>query len=92
MIPRTSDIVATVETFMNESIPNKFGHTREYTKWYQRDKTRGTFGGVAVSFHKSLSVQPIDVAFSNHMEMMFFKIWAQHHTILLCVLPPTMAR
>ena len=85
VIPRTPDIVATVETFMNESIPDNFGHMGGYTRWYRRDRTGGTFGGVAVSFHKSLSVQPLDIALPNHLEIMFFKIWAQHQTILLCV-------
>ncbi|KAK3871633.1 hypothetical protein Pcinc_013624 [Petrolisthes cinctipes] len=85
VIPRTPDIVATVETFMNESVPDNFGHLRGYSRWHRRDRTRGTFGGVAVSFHKSLSVQPLEVALPTHLEMMFFKIWAQHQTILLCV-------
>ncbi|ROT68874.1 hypothetical protein C7M84_012936 [Penaeus vannamei] len=84
VIPRTPDIVATVETFMNESVPDNFGHMKGYTRWHRRDRTHGTFGGVAVSFHKSLSVQPLDVD-PNHLEIMFFKIWAQHQTVLLCV-------
>jgi len=85
VIPRTPDIVATVETFMNESVPDNFGHMKGYTRWHRRDRTHGTFGGVAVSFHKSLSVQPLDVDLPNHLEIMFFKIWAQHQTVLLCV-------
>ncbi|ROT71085.1 hypothetical protein C7M84_010604 [Penaeus vannamei] len=56
-----------------------------YTRWHRRDRTHGTFGGVAVSFHKSLSVQPLDVVLPSHLEIMFFKIWAQHQTVLLCV-------
>ncbi|XP_069987649.1 uncharacterized protein [Penaeus vannamei] len=85
VIPRTPDIVATVETFMNESVPDNFGHMKGYTRWNRRDRTHGSFGGVAVSFHKSLSVQPLDVVLPSHLEIMFFKIWAQHQTVLLCV-------
>ena len=86
VIPHTPDVVATVETFLNDSIPNNFGIIQGYTRWHRRDRARGTFGGVAVCFNKNLSVQPLDVTIPAHLEMMFFRLWTKHHgCTLLCV-------
>ncbi|KAK3880803.1 hypothetical protein Pcinc_014724 [Petrolisthes cinctipes] len=86
VIPHSPDVVATVETFLNETIPNNYGLIQGYTRWHRRDRTRGTFGGVAVCFRKNLSVQPLDVTFPDHLEMMYFKIWTKRHSsTLLCV-------
>lgn len=86
VIPHTPDIVATVETFLNETIPSNYDQIQGYTSWHRRDRSSGTFGGVAVCFNKNLSVQPLEVALPIHLEMMFFKIWTQQHgSILLCV-------
>lgn len=47
---------------------------------------RGTFGSVAVYFHKNLSISSIDVPLPGHLEMVFFRVWTQHQSsILLCV-------
>ncbi|KAK3878982.1 hypothetical protein Pcinc_016426 [Petrolisthes cinctipes] len=86
VIPHSPDVVATVETFLNETIPNNHGLVQGYTRWHRRDRTRGTFGGVTVCFRKNLSVQPLDVTFPDHLEMMYFKIWTKRHgSTLLCV-------
>ena len=86
VIPHSPDVVATVETFLNDTIPNNYGLIQGYTRWHRRDRLRGTFGGVAVCFRKNLSVQPLDVTFPNHLEMMFFKIFTKRHgSTLLCV-------
>ncbi|KAK3855472.1 hypothetical protein Pcinc_038133 [Petrolisthes cinctipes] len=47
VIPHSPDVVATVETLLNETIPNNYGLIQGYTRWHRRDRTRGTFGGVA---------------------------------------------
>ncbi|XP_070000716.1 uncharacterized protein [Penaeus vannamei] len=40
---------------------------------------------VSLFLHKSLLVQPRNVDLPNPLEIFFFKIWAQHQTVLLCV-------
>ena len=86
VIPHRPDVVAAVETFLNESIPSNFGQIQGYTRWHRRDRARGTFGGVAVCFNTNLSAQHLEVALPNHLEMMFFKIWTQlHGPTLFCV-------
>lgn len=55
-ILQSPDVVATVETFLNEAIPNNYCLIQGYTRWYRRDRLRGTFGGVAVCFCKNVSV------------------------------------
>ena len=61
VIPHTPDIVATVETFLNDTIPQNFGQINGYSRWHRRDREQGTFGGVAVCFNKTLSIQQLDV-------------------------------
>ena len=86
VIPHMPDVVAVVETFLNDTIPGNYGLIQGYTRWHRRDRTHGTFGGIAVCFHKNLTMQPLDVTLPDHLEMMFFKIWTLHHgSTLLCV-------
>ncbi|KAK3848864.1 hypothetical protein Pcinc_044363, partial [Petrolisthes cinctipes] len=96
VIPHSPDLVATEETFLsvrpdslrnfNNNNNNNYGLIQGYTRWHRRDRTRETFGGVAVCFRKNLSVQPLDVTFPDHLEMMYFKIWTKRHgSTLLCV-------
>lgn len=86
VIPHSPDVVATVETSLNETIPSNYGLIQGYTRWYRRDRHCGTFGGVAVCFRKSLSVQHSEVTFPIHLVLMFFKIFTRRHgSILLCV-------
>lgn len=47
-------------------------------KWHRRDRTRGTFGGMAVCLHKNLSVMPLDVTLPDRLEMTFFMILGKH--------------
>ena len=86
VIPNRIDIVATVETFLNETVPENYGHIRGYSRWHRRDRIKGTFGGIAVCFRNSLCVQPLDVNPPDHLEMMFFKILVtKQEAVLLCV-------
>ena len=74
VLPHTPDVIATVETFLNSSVPANHGQLQDYTSWHRRDRTHGTFGGVAVCFRKSLSVQVVEVDMPEHLELMFFKV------------------
>jgi len=48
VLPLRPDIIATVETFLNPTVPDNFGRIGGYTKWHRKDRTQGTFGGIAV--------------------------------------------
>lgn len=86
IIPRNADIVATVETFLNESIPENYGKIDGYSKWYRKDRSTGNFGGIAVCFRKGIHVQPIDVDIPDQLELAFFRLWINATDIvLLCV-------
>lgn len=86
VLPHNPDVVAAVETFLNASVPENHGHIQGYTKWYRRDRARGTFGGVAVCFRSMLQFKIIDVTMPEHLELMFFKLWTRGgDAILLCV-------
>ena len=85
VLPHNPDVIATVETFLNSSIPTNFGQLQDYTTWHRRDRTRGTFGGVAVCFKKSLPVQVVEVDIPDHLEIMFFKWTHNMEAVLICV-------
>ena len=79
------DIVATVETFFNESVPQNYGKMNGYSNWFRRDRIGREKGGIAVCFKNSLRVQPLDVSVPDHLELIFFKIWVNDtDTILFC--------
>ncbi|KAG0713524.1 hypothetical protein GWK47_016052 [Chionoecetes opilio] len=85
IIPHTPDIIATVETFLNPTIPANFGHIQGYSRWLRKDRAHGTFGGIAVCFREGLAVEALEVEMDRHLEMMFFRLWtSRHETILLC--------
>ena len=69
------DIVATVETFLNDQVPKGYGRMAGYTDWFRKDRHVREKGGIAVCFKKSLHVQPLEVDTPAHMEISFFKIW-----------------
>ncbi|ROT66538.1 hypothetical protein C7M84_015434 [Penaeus vannamei] len=75
VLPLRPDIIAPVETFLNHTVPDNFGRIGGYTKWYRKDRTQGTFGGIAVCFKSSLHVQPLQVEMPDHLELSFFKFW-----------------
>ena len=86
VLPHNPDVIATVETFLNSSVPANYGQLQDYTTWHRRDRTHGTFGGVAVCFRKSLSVQVVEVDMPEHLELIFFKVWTHNNeAVLLCV-------
>ena len=86
VIPHSPDVIATVETFLNPTIPPNFGQIRGYSGWHRRDRARGTFGGLAVCFREGLAVEALDVDMDRHLELMFFRLWTRHHySILLCI-------
>ena len=84
IIPHSPDIIACVETFLNSSIPSNYGTVNGYTRWYRRDRTNRTGGGIAVCFRQNLAVQLIPVDMPDHLELMFLKIHSRTPT-LLCV-------
>ncbi|KAK3862940.1 hypothetical protein Pcinc_031237 [Petrolisthes cinctipes] len=61
VIPYTPDVIATVETFLNPTIPTNFGHIQGYSGWHRRDRANGTFGGIAVDV-----LQALDEATRHH--------------------------
>jgi len=86
VLPLRPDIIATVETFLNHTVPDNFGRIGGYTKWHRKDRTQGTFGGIAVCFKSGLHVQPLQVEMPEHLELSFFKFWKNtQETSLLCV-------
>ncbi|KAG0729688.1 hypothetical protein GWK47_029826 [Chionoecetes opilio] len=86
IIPHNPHIIATVETFLNPTIPTNFGHIQGYSRWLRRDRAHGTFGGITVCFREGLAVEAREVEMDRHLEMMFFRLWtSRHETILLCV-------
>lgn len=86
VIPHNPDIIATVETFLNPTVPENFGQISGFSKWHRKDRTNGTFGGVAVCFRKALSVQLLEIDMPDHLELMFFRLWlTTQETVLLCV-------
>ena len=79
------DIVATVETFFNDQVPENYGRMVGYTNWYRKDRHVREKGGIAVCFRKSLHVQPLEVDNPPHMEISFFKIWINNvEAVLFC--------
>ena len=86
VIPKNPDIVATVETFLNETVPENYGMITGYSKWYRRDRATGNFGGIAVCFRKGLHVQPLNVDIPSHLELSFFRLWVNmNEAALICV-------
>ncbi|KAK3866919.1 hypothetical protein Pcinc_015337 [Petrolisthes cinctipes] len=86
IIPHNPDIIATVETFLNPTIPNNFGKIKGYSAWHRRDRVHNTFGGIAVCFRDGLAVIALDINMEEHLELSFFKLWTRNmDTILLCV-------
>ncbi|KAG0719183.1 hypothetical protein GWK47_051028 [Chionoecetes opilio] len=86
IIPHNTGIIATVETFLNHTIPANFGHIQGYSRWLRKDRAHGTIGGIAVCFREGLAIEALEVEMYRHHEMMFFRLWtSRHETILLCV-------
>ena len=86
ILPNSPVIIATVETFLNSTVPDNFGQIGGYSKWHRRDRLHGTFGGIAVCFRNSLQVQQLEIDIADHLELMFFKIWTNTlDAILLCI-------
>ncbi|KAG0715323.1 hypothetical protein GWK47_012205 [Chionoecetes opilio] len=86
IIPHNPDNLATVETFLNPTIPANFGHIQVYSRLDRRDRAHGTFGGIAVCFREGLAVEALEVEMDRHLEMMFYRLCtSRHDTTLLCV-------
>ena len=86
VLPLKPDIIATVETFLNSTIPDNYGKISGYTKWHRNDRTNRRGGGIAVCFKNSIHAQPLEVEMPTHLEMSFFRLWANpHEALLLCV-------
>ena len=86
VLPLNPDIVATVETFLNPTVPDNYGKISGYTKWHRNDRTNRRCGGIAVCFKNSLHAQPLEVNMPNHLELSFFRLWTNpHEAFLLCV-------
>ena len=80
------DIIATVETFLNASVPHNFAKIRGYSAWSRKDRVGSSYGGIAVCFRDNLAVQELSVETPSELEMMFFKVCNPiSGPILLCV-------
>ena len=85
IIPNRADIVATVETFLDDDVPSNYGKISGYTNWHRRDRIGRQKGGIAICFRENLRVQPLEVEVPCHLELSFFKIWLNStDTILFC--------
>lgn len=51
VILHSPDVLAKVETFLNESIPNNYGFIQGYTRWYRRDSCKKALGLDGISTH-----------------------------------------
>ena len=86
IIPKNADIVACVETFLNENIPENYGRIPGYSGWHRRDRVSGNFGGIAVCFREGLSFQALDICVPDHLELSFFRLWTKaDEAMLFCV-------
>ena len=86
VLPLKPDIIATVETFLNSTIPDNYGKIKGYTKWHRNDRKNRRGGGIAVCFKNSIHAQPLEVEMPTHLEMSFFRLWANsNEAFLLCV-------
>lgn len=86
VIPKRADIVATVETFLNATVPENYGQISGYSKWFRKDRSTGNFGGIAVCFRKGLHVQPLAVDLPDHLELSFFRLWINmNEAVLFCI-------
>ena len=83
VLKKNPDVVACVETFLNESIPQNFARIPGYSGWHRRDRVTGNFGGIAVCFREGLSFQPIEVDIPEHLEIKFFRLWTHSNESLL---------
>ena len=80
------DIVATVETFLNESVPQNFGKIQGYSTWTRRDRVGRNFGGIAVCFRSGLQVQELNVETHDDLEIKFLKLCnPTSGPVLVCV-------
>ena len=85
VVPNGVDIVAAVETFFDDKVPQNYGRISGYSNWHRRDRVVREKGGIAVCFRNSLHVQPLDVDIPEHLEISFFRIWMNDNdTILFC--------
>ena len=50
IIPKNADIVACVETFLNENIPENYGRIPGYSGWHRRDRVSGNIVGIFICF------------------------------------------
>nr|XP_027209302.1 uncharacterized protein LOC113802849 [Penaeus vannamei] len=86
VMPNSIDIVATVETSLNDSLPSNFGQIFGFSQWYRRDRIGITFGGIAVCFRKGLGIETLCISHPSHLELMFFRMWiTQETSVLLCI-------
>ena len=83
VMPYGPDIVATVETFLNDQVPNNYGRINGYSNWFRKDRVIREKGGIAVCFRKNLHVQPLEVNIPQHLEVSFFKIWINKDDVIL---------
>ena len=85
VLPLKPDIIATVETFLNPTVPDNYGKISGYTKWHRRDRINRACGGIAVCFKNTIQAQALEVELPNHLELSFFKLWANSDEALLFI-------
>jgi len=81
------DIVATVKTFLDDTVEESFGKIPGYTHWFRRDRISGHGGAIAVCHREALQVQHLEINVPDWMEVMFFRITMEDSSaLLLCVM------
>ena len=55
------DIIATVETFLNASVPHNFAKIGGYSAWSRKDRVGNSYGGIAVCFKENIAVHELSV-------------------------------
>ena len=75
-----------VETFLNDTVPEGYGKIKGYTNWQRKDRSNGSYGGVAVCFKDSIQFKLLKIDVPNHFEMSFYRLWlSSAESLLLCV-------
>ncbi|KAK3861846.1 hypothetical protein Pcinc_032242 [Petrolisthes cinctipes] len=91
MIPRTPDIVATVETFMNESVPDNLGTERILEVASTRQDTRDLWWCRCLFPQKPVGPTTRGRSSDSSGDDVLQDMGSTSDHLAVCVLPPTMA-
>lgn len=69
-----TDLVVTVETFLDDAVEPTFAKIPEYSHWNQSDQQGMQGEGIAICYRECLLVQELLVQVPQNIKMMFFHI------------------